>query len=102
MTYNIKHLIISAAIVSLLPVLANAKLTKSAQEKITSICKNAIEKKGYSDYTYKSIDVDQARSGNYGMIGQLHKDSKRYEFNCVLNKEIESLKLKDLVINPLN
>ena len=102
MTPKIKHLIISAAILSLLSVLANAELSKSAQEKVTSFCKNAIEKKGYRDYIYKSVNVDQARSGNYGMIGQIYKNSIRYEFNCVLNKEIESLKLKDLVINPLN
>ena len=102
MVGKIKYGITTVAILTVMPVLAMANLSENAQQKITSLCKSAIEKKGYSDYTYKYVEVDQAQSGNYSMIGQLHKDAKRYEFNCVLNKNIESLKIEDLVINSLD
>ena len=102
MMEKIKYGITTVAILTVMPVLAMAKPSENAQKKITSLCKSAIEKKGYGGYTYKYVDVDQARSGNYSMLGQLHKDAKRYEFNCVLNKDIESLKIEDLVINSLD
>ena len=92
----------TATLLSMLPVTAMAELSKHDQDKIVKICKGTIEKEGFVDYTYKSVDVLCSQSGNYGMSGQLHKDSKRYEFNCVLNKEIQSLKIKDLVINSLD
>ena len=102
MTHKTKHMILTGAILSMLPVLAMAQLSKNTQEKITVLCKSAIEKKGYSDYTYKYLEVLKAHSGNYGMLGQLHKDKKRFEFNCALNKDIKALKIDDLVINSLD
>ena len=39
-----------------------------------------------------AVEIAKAQSGNLGMTGQLHKDSKRYEFNCALNKDITVLK----------
>lgn len=97
-----KSLVITATLLSMFPITAMAELSKHDQDLIVKICKGAIEKEGFIDYSYKSVDVLRAQSGNYGMSGQLHKDSKRYEFNCVLNKEIQSLKIKDLVINSLD
>jgi hypothetical protein len=35
------------------------------------------------------------------MMGQLHKESKHFEFNCLLNKNINALKIDDLVVNAL-
>ena len=102
MTRKIKSLVITATLLSMLPVTAMAELSKHDQNKIVKICKEAIAKEGFGDFTYKSVDGDRAQSGNYGMVGQLHKDSKRYGFNCVLNKEIGSLKIKDLVIGGLD
>ena len=61
-----------------------------------------LRKKGYADYTYKYIELLQAHSGNYAMMGQLHTDSKHYEFNCALNTEIKALEIVGLVINSLN
>ena len=102
MTRKIKSLVMTVTLLSTLPVTAIAELSKHDQDKIVKICKEAIEKEGFGDFTYKFFDVLRAQSGNYGMSGQLHKDSRRYEFNCVLNKEIGSLKIKDLVINGLD
>ena len=102
MTHKIKHIILTGAILSILPIVTLAQLPQNTQENIISLCKSAIEKKGYSDYTYKYVKVAKAHSGNYGMTGQLHKDTKRYEFNCALNKDIKALNIEDLVINPLD
>ena len=102
MMEKIKHTILTGAILSMLPVLTMAQLPNKAQAKITGLCKSAIEKKGYSDYTYKYVEVIKAQSGNYGMTGQLHKETKRFEFNCALNKDLAALKIDDLVINSLD
>jgi len=59
-------------------------------------------KKGYADYTYKYIEILRAHSGNYAMMGQLHKDSKHYEFNCALNTNIKALAIDELVIESLD
>ena len=61
-----------------------------------------LAKKGYADYTYKYIEILRAHSGNYAMMGQLHTDSKHYEFNCALNTDIKALKIDELVINSLD
>ena len=97
-----KKMYLLVSLILVLPIGVMANLTKQDEIKITNLCTTAINKKGYSDYTYKYIDLLRAQSGNYAMMGQLHKDSKHYEFNCFLNKEIKSLTIIELVIESLD
>jgi len=101
MTQKIKHILAAGAIIAILPTLAMAELPNNAQNKITELCKGAIEKKGYSAYEYKYVEILKAQSGNYSMTGQLHKDAKRFEFNCALNKALKTLKIEELVIEEI-
>ena len=91
-----------SSLLLLLPAGLMADLSKQDELKITKLCTKAISKKGYDDYTYKYIEILRAHSGNYAMMGQLHTDSKHYEFNCALNKKIKALKIIELVIGSLD
>ena len=102
MTHKTTRILLTGTLLSMLPVFVMAELTPKAKEQIETVCKSAIVKKGYGDYSYKYVEVLKAQSGNYGMIGQLHKDTKHYEFNCALNKDIKALKIEELVINSLD
>lgn len=102
MTHKTKSMLLAGVLLSMLPISAMAELSPKAKEQVETLCKNAIVKKGYEDYTYKYVNTIKAQSGNYSMTGQLHKETKRYEFTCALNKELKTLKIEDLVINPLD
>ena len=102
MTHRIKHMILTASILSFLPSIAMAQLSKDIEKKITDLCTQAIEKKGYIDYTYKYVEIARAHSQNYGMLGQLHKGKKHFEFNCFLNTDSKALKIEELVVNSLD
>ena len=102
MLTTLKKSFMLSSLLLLLPAGLMADLSKQDELKITKLCTDAITKKGYADYTYKYIEILRAHSGNYAMMGQLHKDSKHYEFNCALNTEIKALKIDELVINSLS
>lgn len=100
-----KRTIVKTAIIllatALMPATAMADLSKHEKETISKICKTAIAKKGYESYAYKYTEIMDVHSGGYSMTGQLHKDGKRFEYNCLLSKKGESLKITDLVIDQL-
>jgi len=102
MIHKIKYMVLTALILSFLPSIAMAQLTKDIEDKITDLCTHAIEKKGYIGYTYKYVEVARAHSQNYGMLGQLHKGKKHFEFNCFLNTDSKNLKIEELVVNSLD
>ena len=102
MLTTLKKSVMLSSLLLLLPAGLMADLSKQDELKITKLCTNAINQKGYADYTYKYIELLRAHSGNYAMMGQLHKDSKHYEFNCALNTDIKALEIVGLVINSLN
>lgn len=101
MLQNIKKITLAIALLSSLPVLSMAELSKNDQAKISEVCKSAIAKKGYDKFEYKYVDILRAQSKNYSMTGQLHKEGKRFEFNCFFNKELKKLTLEELAIAPL-
>ena len=78
-----------------------ADLSKHDKESITKVCQKAIAKKGYEGYTYKYTDILQAQSGGYSMTGQLHREGKRFEYNCLLGKKGKDFKITNLVINQI-
>jgi len=98
---TLKKAVTLSSLLLLVPVGLMADLSKQDESKITKLCTDAIDKKGYTDYTYKYIEILRAHSGNYAMMGQLHKDRKHYEFNCALNTNIKALEIDELVINSL-
>ena len=102
MLTTLKKAVTLSSLLLLVPMGLMADPSKQDELKITKLCTNAITKKGYADYTYKYIDLLRAQSGNYAMMGQLHKDSKHYEFNCLLNTKIKALEIIELVIGSLN
>ena len=102
MLTTLKKAVMLSSLLLLLPAGLMADLSKQDELKITKLCTNAIAKKGYADYNYKFIDLLRAHSGNYAMMGQLHKDNKHYEFNCALNKKINTLEIIELVIESLD
>ena len=102
MLTTLKKAVMLSSLLLLLPAGLMADLSKQDELKITKLCTNAIAKKGYADYNYKYIDLLRAHSGNYAMMGQLHKDNKHYEFNCALNKKINTLEIIELVIESLD
>ena len=102
MLTTLKKSVMLSSLLLLLPAELMADLSKQDELKITKLCTNAISKKGYADYTYKYIEILRAHSGNYAMMGQLHTDSKHYEFNCALNKKINALEIVGLVIGSLD
>jgi len=83
---------------ALLPATAMAKLSKHEKETVEKTCKAAIAKKGYKDYTYKYTEIMDVRAGGYTMTGQLHKDGKRFGYNCLVGKD---LKMTDLGIDEI-
>jgi len=84
---------------AILPTSIMADLSKHDKENITASCKKAIGEKGYKEgYTYKYTEVMEVQSGGVSMTGQLHKGSKHFGFNCLLDKK---LKISDLVIDPI-
>ncbi len=101
MLITLKKAVMLSSLLLLVPMGLMADLSKQDESKITKLCTDAIGKKGYADYTYKYIEILRAHSGNYAMMGQLHKDSKHYEFNCALNTNIKALEIDELVINSL-
>jgi len=101
MLTTLKKSVILSSLLLLVPMGLMADLSKQDESKITKLCTDAIGKKGYADYTYRYIEILRAQSGNYAMMGQLHKESKHFEFNCLLNKNINALKIDDLVVNAL-
>jgi len=102
MLTTLKKAVTLSSLLLLLPAGLMADLSKQDELKITKLCTDAITKKGYADYTYKYIEILRAHSGNYAMMGQLHTNSKHYEFNCALNTNIKALEIVGLVINSLN
>jgi len=102
MLTTLKKAVMLSSLLLLLPTGLMADLSKQDESKITKLCTDAITQKGYTDYTYKYIEILRAHSGNYAMMGQLHTDSKHYEFNCALNKKIKALEIVGLVINSLD
>ena len=102
MLITLKKSVILSSLLLLIPMGLMADLSKQDESKITKLCTDTITQKGYADYTYKYIEILRAHSGNYAMMGQLHKDSKHYEFNCALNTNIKALAIDELVINSLN
>jgi len=88
-------ILISAA---LLPAAAMADISKHEKETVGKTCKTAIAKKGYEGYTYKYTEIMDVHAGGYTMTGQLHKDGKRFGYNCLLGKD---LKITDLVIDKI-
>jgi len=102
MLTTLKKAVILSSLLLLLPTGLMADLSKQDELKITKLCTDAITQKGYAYYTYKYIELLRAHSGNYAMMGQLHTDSKHYEFNCALNTEIKALEIVGLVINSLD
>jgi len=102
MTNKIKHTVLTVSVLSLLPVFAMAQLTKDTEAEITNLCKQAIEKKGYIGYTYKYVEIARAQSENYGMLGQLHKGKKHFEFNCFFNTDSKALKIEELAVGSLD
>ena len=102
MLITLKKSVILSSLLLVVPMGLMADLSKQDESKITKLCTDAITQKGYADYTYKYIEILRAHSGNYAMMGQLHKDSKHYEFNCALNTNIKALAIDELVINSLN
>jgi len=102
MLTTLKKAVMLSSLLLLLPAGLIADPSKQDELKITKLCTDAISKKGYADYTYKYIELLQSQSGNFAMMGQLHKESKHYEFNCLLNTKIKTLKIVELVINSLN
>ena len=89
------------AALMMLPLLTLAK-TYETPQKIETVCKEAIAKKGYGEYTYNYVEILRVHTGSYDMSGQLHKGGKRYDFNCLLNKDAKHPKIEDLVINPID
>jgi hypothetical protein len=102
MLTTLKKSVILSSLLLLVPMGLMADLSKQDESKITKLCTDAIGKKGYADYTYRYIEILRAHSENYAMMGQLHKDSKHYEFNCALNTNIKALEIIELVIGSLN
>jgi len=98
----LKKFVMLSSLLLLIPMGLMADLSKQDESKITKLCTAAINKKGYADYSYKYIEILRAHSGNYAMMGQLHTESKHYEFNCALNTKIKALEIVGLVINSLN
>jgi hypothetical protein len=73
----------------LLPVTATADMSKDTQESIENVCKAAIAKKGYKNYTYKYTEIMEVHyGGGYSMTGQLHQDGKRFGYNCLVDKQL--------------
>ena len=72
-----------------LPVAAAADMSKDTQESIEKVCKAAIAKKGYKNYTYKYTEIMEVHyGGGYSMTGQLHQDGKRFGYNCLVDKQL--------------
>jgi len=88
-------ILISAA---LLPASVMANMSKHEKESVEKSCKAAIAKKGYKDYTYKYTEIMDVRAGGYTMTGQLHKDGKRFGYNCLVGKD---MKITDLGIDKI-
>ena len=101
MLRHIKQLTLSTLLLSIIPIITLADISKEEIKKVNDLCQNALTKKRYRDFAYKHIEILRTRSKNYSMTGQLHKEGKRYEFNCFLNKEIKNIKIEDLVIKGL-
>lgn len=101
MLQNIKKITVVLVILSSLPVLSMADLSKSDQAKISEVCKSALTEKGYDTFEYKYVEILRAQSGNYGMTGQLHKEGKHFEFTCFFNKDLKKLTLEEFVVEPL-
>ena len=102
MLITIKKVIFVGLSLSILPMTLLADLSKKDEIKITKLCTSAIAKRGYDDsYQYKYIEMLQAHSGNYAMMGQLHKKKEHFEFNCLLNKSMKKLQIEELVIDSL-
>lgn len=79
------------------PVTAAEPKTAS-KSTIESVCRAELAAKGYDNsYSVSRVDLTEARSNN-SMSGQLQKGVKRWEFNCVLGKDMKPL---DVVVNPL-
>ena len=97
----IKQLTLTVLLLSIIPVITLADMSKEEIKKVNNLCQNAIAKKGYGDFEYRYVEILQAQSKNYTMTGQLHKEGKRYEFNCFLNKESKALKIEELIIEAL-
>ena len=84
--------------VALLPASVMANMSKHEKESVEKTCKAAIAKKGYKDYTYKYTEIMDVRAGGYTMTGQLHKDGKRFGYNCLVGKD---MKITDLGIDKI-
>ena len=73
MLTTLKKSVILSSLLLLIPMGLMADLSKQDESKITKLCTDAITKKGYADYTYKYIEILQAHSGNYAMMGNYIK-----------------------------
>ena len=102
MLITLKKSITLSALLLLLPMGLMANLSKQDKSEVTKLCTDRIAEKGYKDYTYQNTEVARSHSGSYAMTGQLHKDGKYYEFNCVLNTDIKALKIEGVAIDSID
>ena len=98
-TYKFATALLVAAILPMAAMAAD--LSKHDKESITKVCQKEIAKKGYERYTYKYTDILKAQSGDYSMSGQLHKDGKRFGYNCLLEKKGKVFKMTDIGIDEI-
>ena len=78
-----------------------ADLSKHEKESITKVCQKVLSQKGYEGYTYKYTDILKAQSDDYSMSGQLHKNGKRFGYNCLLEKKSKLFKVTNIVVNAI-
>ena len=98
-TYQFTTALLAAAILPMTAMAAD--LSKHDKESITKVCQKAIAQKGYKGYSYKYTEILQAQSGGYSMSGQLHKEGKRFGYNCLLDKNGKVFKMTDIVIDEI-
>ena len=98
-TYKFVTALLTAAILPMAAMAAD--LSKHDKESITKVCQKEIAQKGYEGYTYKYIEILQVQSGGYSMTGQLHKEGKRFGYNCLLEKKGKVFKMTSFGIDEI-
>ncbi len=94
------HLVLAGMLTCSLCMAAGTKPPDAPSDRHKEVireCTRALTEKGFKSPKVRYPEVVDGRSG-YSYTGQLSKDGKRFEFNCVLSRQ---LKLEDLAIRPL-
>ncbi len=86
-----------AALATWVPVAMAAPAKSKAETEVVRLCKAALAEKGHKDIQFAYEGFVESRGG-YSWTGQFSQGVARYEYNCVVGKD---MKLVDLPVSML-